>query len=139
MYIFLVKIYTSQFLKGGNLKKSQVIITHYYNPPTDLNAGILIDESEQTGEYLEVEVHGEILNFKYIHMTYDHTKEIFVDKKRLYEKNQMTNQRVYITCYLPEGIPSEKLTWQDQNGKKYEHILQEDGMGRKQWQYLIDH
>lgn len=119
-------------------QKSEVVITHYYNKPINLTHNHLIDVSNHKGEYLEVNVIGEITSFKYISIKYDENQGTFVDDKVLYEKEKISNEDFYIHCYLPDGMPFEKLTWLDSQGKAYEHLLQEDGLGEKKWHYKLN-
>lgn len=95
----------------------QVIIKVYYKKPvTKIDDKTVFFKGVSSGEYLEIIIKGEITNFKVSEIKFNNNLTFDIIKN-IKEFPSLKNQTIFIETYLPEGIPSEKLTWIDINGK----------------------
>lgn len=112
-------------------KLGEVGISSYYEEPESLNKpGIVILESE-TGnntEYIEIDIRGEIYDFKYISLLWDNDRSEIVEDKIINSFDKLKDQIVIIKTILPEGVPIEKIEWKSSSGKKYEYLLGYDAI-----------
>ncbi|MFP4660947.1 MAG: hypothetical protein ACLFPF_02050 [Halanaerobiales bacterium] len=119
-------IYANEGLSDQN--NSAVIINAYYSKPQSLNdTDTIVLKGVSSGEYLEVIVKGVIYNFRHISLSWNNAENALVEKEVIHKINTVTNQTIIINTYLAEGIPQEKIQWEDHEGKPYEFIIQEDG------------
>lgn len=80
-------------------------------------------------EYVEIVIKGEITDFEHIEIAWDEKTSTLVEKSVLEKFNSVKDQTIIIKTYLPDGIPSEKIKWRDQEGITSEYILKENTKG----------
>lgn len=111
-----------------------VTITACKSKPSSLennNTIVLEGVSDQRGEYIEVVVKGEILNFQQVALSWDDSKNKLKEKKVVKTIDKLKNRTLVINTYQHEGIAVEKLKWESKSGKVYEYIIQQDGTGNE--------
>jgi|SRR5690554_2884272 len=107
--------------------ESIVTIRGYYNEPESLNnKNTIVLKGIQDGEFVEVVVAGLILDFQLIRMDWDDNQSNLIDKEVIHKISELKDNTVVIKTYMPEGIPSEKITWKSMTGKEYEFIIRAD-------------
>lgn len=112
---------------------SQVSIQGFYDEPASMsNAKTIILDGLYTGEFLEIIVSGEILDFEHVSILIDEGVNEFITKEILHEFDQLNDVTIVIRTYMPEGIPTEAIRWKSASGEEYEFYvgefdLSEDG------------
>jgi len=86
-----------------------------------------------SGEFLELTIDGTILNLRHFLIELDWNTGELSEADIINQLYKVENSVIVISTYLPDGIPSEKLTWSDDAGNQYEFILQADGLGTSEW------
>ncbi len=111
-----------------------VSIRAYYSEPFSMarpETDILWGPAE--GEFLELTVDGTILNFRHQIIKLDWNSGNLSDEGIINQLYKVENSVIVIRTFLPEGLPSEKLEWSDQEGNSYEFIIKADGLGTTEW------
>lgn len=114
------------------------IIGHYKEPAGLDDANLILLDGVQDGEYLEILIDGTIYDFEHMKINFFASGDdlIFTDTL-IHSLGDLSNQRIIIKTYLPEGIPSEKIKWKGVDGKEYEYTFYENGMGDNNWVYNV--
>lgn len=116
--------------KNNKTLESKVTIKSYYKEPESLkDKQTIILNGVSEGEFVELVVEGEILDFEHVKLEWDESQSSVKEKETLKSFDRLINQTIVIKTYIPEGIPSEKLKWKSSLGKAYEYIIRENGMG----------
>lgn len=113
-------------------KKPSVTINAYYDEPasySDENSIIWGDVLKN--EYVEVIIQGKVIDFEYLHVDYDDKTKEFVENGLKGKYSTLENKTVVIRTDLPEGIPSEKLKWKNEQGKEFEYIIRDYGLAEQ--------
>jgi hypothetical protein len=82
-----------------------------------------------SGKFLRAEVTGSIYDFQLIKIEFNGETGEFIEKEVIHELKEVRNKSIYIETYLPCGMPSEKIKWEDCNGNTHEILLGNDGYG----------
>lgn len=112
--------------------ENKVTIKGYYEEPESLkDKHTIIINGVSEGEFVEVAVEGEIIDFEHIKLEWNESKTKLEEKETLKRFDKLINQKIVIKTYMPEGIPSEKVKWKSTSGKTYEYTIQENGAADK--------
>ena len=113
---------------------------HHIEPESLTNKNTILLKGRQDGEFVEVVVLGTIFDFQLIRMEWDDNQASLIEKEVIHQISEVKNNTVVIETYMPEGIPSEKITWESITGKKYEFIICEDPSADAQpcWEFVCD-
>lgn len=114
------------------------IISYYDAPESINNEDIIVLEGVSKGEYIEIIVEGEILKFEHIKLEWNNGENGLMEKEIINKIDVLSNQTVILKTYMPEGIPSEKIKWKSKEGKIYQFIVQESGIGNREWQFSMN-
>ena len=107
---------------------SKIVIKGYYEDPASIqDIDTIILDGLLEGEFIEIAIIGEIVNFEHVRLIWNENKKILEEIEVLNRFDKLINQTLVISTYIPEGIPSEKIKWQSVSGEKYEFIIAEDG------------
>lgn len=121
-------------------KKPSVTINCYYEEPagfSDENA--IVIAGELRNEYVEIIIQGKVNEFEYLEVEFDADKNEFIEKGLKAKYSSLENKTLYIKTNLPEGIPSEKIKWKNEQGKEYEYIIRDYGLAdEKDTQQIFD-
>jgi ABC-type oligopeptide transport system substrate-binding subunit len=109
--------------------ENKVTIKGFYEEPESLkNRQTIVINGASEGEFVEIVVEGEIIDFEHVKMEWDANRNSLNEKEILKRFDRLVDQTVVIRTYMPEGIPSERLKWKSASGKAYEYTIQEDGV-----------
>lgn len=112
----------------GCLKNEEVrvSINGFYNTPESMDdENTIVLDGLVTGEFVEIVIDGEIKNFKHIKVIYDGDKNEFIRKEVINSFDTLKDKTIVIRTYMPDGIPSEVICWQDETGKENEYFIRE--------------
>jgi hypothetical protein len=113
----------------GKIIENKVTIKGFYEEPESLkNKQTIVINGVSEGEFVEIVVEGEIIDFEHIKIEWDANQNSIKEKETLKRFDKLINQTLIIKTYMPEGIPSERVKWKSASGKAYEYTIQEDGM-----------
>ena len=109
--------------------ENKVTIKGFYEEPESLkNKQTIVINGVSEGEFVEIVVEGEIIDFEHVKIEWDANQNSIKEKETLKRFDKLINQTLIIKTYMPEGIPSERVKWKSASGKAYEYTIQEDGM-----------
>ncbi len=139
--ITIIYILTYLIISGGVLfgeGATVTIIGHYKEPAGLDDENLILLDGVQKGEFLEILIDGTIYDFEHMKIDFVASGDdlIFTDTL-IHSLGDLSNQRIIIKTYLPEGIPSEKIKWKGVDGKEYEYTFYENGMGANKWVYNV--
>ena len=80
-------------------------------------------------ERLVVTVIGSVYNFQLVNIEWDEKTNLIVERDVVYSLPQISNSNVNIMTIFPEGMPSEKVKWEDEAGRLHEYYISYSGIG----------
>lgn len=108
-------------------KNTVTIIPHRLKPTIITNPNVLTLNSKNPGEFVEIVVRGDVNNFKLLYLMDSNGN--FNDKGEVYhEIRSVKDKIIIILAALPEGMPSDKISWTTSSGKVHEWIISEGDM-----------
>lgn len=98
--------------------------------PYELENSVIIDFKESNNsESLYIDVIGEIFDFTISVLVFDNeTFEVSIGEELFY-LDSVKNKTLVVKTSLPEGMPSEVITWKNSTGKSFRYNIQQSGMG----------
>lgn len=125
--IIIVVILSTVMFSGCILTQSEdsiVLIEGSYSPPESINLeDTLIWNDTTDGEFVEITVTGEIMNFEIVSIIWNDTTSELDENEVLFHKASLSNQLVVLNTVLPCGIPSRMIKWQNGNGEEYTYLI----------------
>ena len=124
-------VHQEQNVKHDNVRQivktnTIVKIKSYSSAPSSLNEkSTLILGDRESAEFVEIKIEGKIKNFKYLSIGFEN--DALVEKDLIQEYNELENSTIVIGTTIPEGVPFEKIKWQNETGKNYEFIIHYNG------------
>jgi hypothetical protein len=126
----------------GSPDTGTVSIRGYYQEPESIhNKETIILQGVSDGEFIEVKVQGTVTEFRFIRLGWDEAQNDLAEKETLHSIPTLKDATLLIKTYIPEGIPSEKLTWKSESGKQYEFLINEDGVDGESglvWEFILE-
>ena len=116
---------------------------HYEEPDSWDDSDVIKWDREEGSEYMEVICKGEVYNLRIVSLIYDGDKNQLRDGEIVYKFGDISNQIVVFNGYQPEGIPSEKIMFEDINGHTYHYIIEEKSLSGEaddlnEWIYRLE-
>lgn len=111
-------------------KKPSVTINCYYDEPASIkDKNVIVLGDALKNEYVEVIIQGKVIDFEYINLKFDSSKNKLIEEGLKNKYSSLENKTIVIRTNLPEGIPSEKIKWKSATGKEYNYIISDYGLG----------
>ncbi len=121
----------------NNIPTKVKIIGYYEEPNSIHDEDTIILEGVLEGEFVEVDIKGEIFEFEDIRLEWDSETEDLVEVEVIHKIDSLKDQKVIIKTYMPEGIASEKIRWKSQKGEITEFIINENGKDGPVWEFNV--
>jgi hypothetical protein len=81
--------------------------------------------SKESSDFVNMCITGSIKDFKYSKVSFEEEK--MVERGILYSRDQVSDTLFIVGTYIPEGVPSEILSWKSVTGKEYSYVIGYEG------------
>ena len=107
----------------------QIIIESEPGSYIDSEPDNIYIESHESGTQVLVSVVGKIYNFKYMDVSWDEQSDSFINQDVIEAFDEISDTNIYIITNLPEGMPAQKIQWENESGELTEWLIGDNGLG----------
>ena len=107
----------------------QIIIVNDNRSYIDTEPSDIYIESHNSDTQLVISVVGKIFNFKFLNVTWDEQAGHFIDQDIIESFDEIQDSNIHILTYLPEGMPAQKIQWENETGEITEWYVADNGLG----------
>jgi len=108
--------YTSLSIVGYN--------SEFYDGPIDV-----LDLSGEHMASIKFKIHGSLYNFKIQYIMWNDDATEYEITEDVCNISEVRNTDVLFNSLLPEGLPSEMLSWENEKGEVFSYLIGDDGYG----------
>ena len=107
----------------------QIVIVNENRSDFDTEQSDINIETHSGDTQVIITVIGKIFNFKLVSVEWDDTSQKFVDREIINSYQEVQDTNINIITVLPEGMPSEKIQWEDADGNITQWHIGDNGVG----------
>ena len=84
-------------------------------------------KSGNGGPQFIITIVGSIYNVELVSVEWDDSTETIIEKAVIESYPKITDSSIHVPTHFPEGLPSEKVKWEDKDGNTAEIYIGYDG------------
>lgn len=107
-----------------------------YDDASSWEHGFVDLTGEGRGNYL-FEVHGTLYDFSIQYIDWDYESMIYDVREEVCYYDEIRDTDFLFNSILAEGIPSELISWKDDNGKEFYYLIGDPGLSGNVFPYII--